>query len=291
SCDYSFTQRPRPIVGGEQDQHMSGASSNHPASSHEQQLGSPTPDPGGQADSTIASTQNMPVGPITENAWPIIPGYEILEPLGHGGMGVVYKAKQLSLDRLVAIKVIRPERLAHPDSVRRFRREAQSAAKLLHPHIVTVFDAGQIGDLHYCVMEYCDGQDLQRMIHGANPLGIPDGSELLRQAALGLQHAHERGLVHRDIKPANLIVQVSSHGAKTLKLLDLGLARFSQTEAEEDLLSSLTTPGLFMGTVDFVAPEQAENPKIADIRSDLYSLGCTFYFALTGQVPFPAETT
>jgi WD40 repeat protein len=209
-----------------------------------------------------------------------IPGYELLEVVGRGGLGVVYKARQLRLDRLVAIKVIRPEWLAHREAVRRFQREARAVARLAHPNIVGIHDAGQAGDWHYLVMEYIDGIDLGKLVARRGSLLVAQACDFIRQAACGLAHADEKGLIHRDIKPANLMV---SGGA--VKILDMGLARLcSPTSTGE---SGLSQEGTIIGTPDYIAPEQIDDPRRADIRADLYSLGCSFHFLLTGQVPFP----
>src|SRR5581483_7094027 len=136
---------------------------------------------------------------------PVLPGYEVLEPLGRGGMGEVYKARHLRLDRLVALKVIRADLLLDADAVRRFQREARAAAKLAHPNIVTVHDAAEFGGKHFLVMEYVEGTDLRQRVKEGGPLPVAQACAYVRQAALGLQHAHERGLVHRDIKPGNLL--------------------------------------------------------------------------------------
>jgi serine/threonine-protein kinase len=226
---------------------------------------------------------------------PAIAGYEILGVLGHGGMGIVYKARQLSRDRLVALKVIRKERLAHPEVVRRFRREAQAAARLSHPNIVAVYEFDQDGDTHYLAMEYVAGVTLQRLVHQSGPLPVAEACDFVRQAALGLQHASEQALVHRDIKPGNLMAVVPPGGPlwsrPLIKLLDMGVARLYRFgDFSEDSLSTLTRDGSVLGTPDYVAPEQLEDPHKADIRADLYSLGCTFYFLLSGQVPFPGGT-
>jgi len=226
---------------------------------------------------------------------PVIPGYEILEELGRGGMGVVYKARQLNLGRIVALKVIRRDRLAHPDTVRRFRREVQAVARLSHPHLVVVHHADQLGETHYFAMEYVDGVTLQRLVQDEGPLPVVTACEYIRQAAVGLQHAHERRLVHRDIKPANLMIvripestESSPKGRFQLKILDLGMAKLMQPlETEESVNSTLTEAGAVIGTLDYIAPEQARDPRTADIRADLYSLGCTFHYLLTGQVLFP----
>jgi serine/threonine protein kinase len=235
---------------------------------------------------------------------PEIPGYEVIEELGRGGMGVVYKARQLNLGRIVALKVIRRDRLAHADTVRRFRREVQAIARLSHPHLVVVHHADQLGDTHYFAMEFIDGVTLQRLVHEEGPLPVATACDYIRQAALGLQHAHERRLVHRDIKPANLMLSVVSrqssvaddHGPRTtdgglLKILDLGMARLLQPlDTEESISSTLTEAGAVIGTLDYIAPEQARDPRTADIRADLYSLGCTFHYLLTGQVLYPGGT-
>src|SRR5262249_31072649 len=137
---------------------------------------------------------------------PTLADFEILSELGRGGMGIVYKARQLSIDRVVALKVIRKDRLQQEESVRRFRREAQAAARLRHPNIVQVFDSDHTGDTHYLVMEFVDGITLERLVEKSGPLPIERACDFIRQAALGLQHAKERALVHRDIKPSNLMV-------------------------------------------------------------------------------------
>jgi len=231
---------------------------------------------------------------------PILPEYEILAKLGRGGMGVVYKARRRQDDRIVALKVIRKDRLQHEDAVRRFRREAQAMARLSHPNIVQVFTADQAGDLHYLVMEYIDGLNLDQLVAKQGPQPIPRTIDFLRQAALGLQHALERGLVHRDVKPSNLMVtpappppdqdQRAARYGCVVKLLDMSVARLLQWAGQPDSLSTLTQGGAVIGTADYVAPEQLEDPRRADIRSDLYSLGCSFYFILTGQVPFPGNS-
>src|SRR5262249_408698 len=151
--------------------------------------------------------------------------------------------------------------------------------------IVLALDADQIGGTHYLVMEYVEGAaDLARLVKTSGPLPVEQACEYIRQAALGLQHAHERGLVHRDIKPANLLLTAD---AKTVNILDMGLARLDHPPADGDRSSTLTAEGAVMGTPDYLAPEQALGAHTVDIRADLYSLGCTFYYLLTGRVPFP----
>ncbi len=222
--------------------------------------------------------------------FPVIPGYEILSEIGKGGMGVVYKAQQLSLQRTVALKVVTPPSSTDSDSLERMRREARITAHLSHPNIVTVFDAGVLDSTFYLAMEYVKGIDLHRLVEKIGPLSIDLVREYLRQAALGLRHAAEKGLVHRDIKPSNLMVTQPTDGSPgILKILDLGLARVQSSQSESEL-APLTQLGAFMGTPDYVAPEQAADPRTADARADLYSLGCTMYYLLTGQTPFGGAT-
>jgi WD40 repeat protein/tRNA A-37 threonylcarbamoyl transferase component Bud32 len=241
------------------------------------------------------STVTLPPGA----SLPTFAGYEILGELGRGGMGVVYKARQVGTQRLIALKVIRKERLTHPEAVRRFRRESQAAARLAHPNIVLVYESDQAGDTHYLAMEFVDGVTLQRLVEDHGPLPVAQACECIRQAALGLQHAHEQSLVHRDIKPSNLMLTAPPLaaagprpiGSGIVKILDMGVARLYQTgESLEESLTTLTQDGAVIGTPDYIAPEQLEDAHQADIRADLYSLGCTFYFLLTSRVPFPGGT-
>jgi serine/threonine protein kinase len=220
-------------------------------------------------------------------------------------MGVVYKSRQTASGRIVALKIIRKERLSHPESVRRFRRESQAAARLAHPNIVLVYESDQAGDLHYLSMEFVEGETLQRFVEQQGPLPIALACEWIRQAAQGLQHAHEQMLVHRDIKPSNLMLALphslvaekkndaalSAWQNSVLKILDMGVARLYQDGGSiEESLTTLTQDGAVVGTPDYIAPEQLEDAHQADIRADLYSLGCTFYYLLTGRVPFPGGT-
>jgi serine/threonine-protein kinase len=211
--------------------------------------------------------------------------YLLLERLGEGGMGQVFKARHRRLDRTVALKLIRKERLATPQAVQRFQREARAAARLSHPHIATLYDADEIGGTHFLSMEYIEGTDLSRLVKERGPLPAELACEYVRQAALGLQNAHEQGMVHRDVKPHNLLL-----GARTgvVKVLAMGLARLEQEE--DSATSPLTREGTVMGTPDYIAPEQALDSHTVDIRADVYSLGCTLYFLLTGRPPFPGGT-
>jgi WD40 repeat protein len=193
------------------------------------------------------------------------------------------------MGRVVALKVIRKEKLRSPEAVRRFYQEVQAAGQLHHPNIVLAFDAGRAGNTHFLSMEYVDGRDLAEAVKEGGPLPVAQACDYIRQAAVGLQHAHERGLVHRDIKPHNLLV-TAANGPRggIVKILDMGLARLNQTLTDRE--RAVTRTGAVIGTPDFLAPEQALDSRAADIRSDLYSLGCSLYFLLAGRAPFHAES-
>jgi serine/threonine-protein kinase len=216
----------------------------------------------------------------------LLGSYVILERLGEGGMGQVFKARHQKMGRIVALKLIRKDRLTKPDAIRRFEREIRAAAQLSHPNVVTAHDAAQVGDTHFFVMEYVEGIDLAKLVKDTGPLPVEQACAYIRQAALGLEHAHEKGLVHRDIKPSNLLLAVKEG---TVKVLDMGVARMLRSPETDDT-ASLTEDGLLVGTPDYEAPEQARQSNQVDIRADLYSLGCTLYFLLTGRPPFPGGT-
>jgi tRNA A-37 threonylcarbamoyl transferase component Bud32 len=211
------------------------------------------------------------------------PRYRILRELGRGGMGVVYQARQTVMDREVVIKVINKALLEQPGALERFQREVRAAAKLAHPNIVTAYDAEQAGDLHMLVMEFVPGQSLAEFLQSKGPLPVAQACSFIRQAALGLQHALERGMVHRDIKPQNLMLTPKGQ----VKTLDFGLAKLA---SERGTSSGLTAANAYMGTPDYSAPEQATDARSADIRADIYSLGCTLYCLLAGRPPFREET-
>ncbi len=225
-------------------------------------------------------------------AFPNIPDFHVESEIGRGGMGIVYRAKQLSTGNIVAVKVIRKDRLQHDEAVRRFRREAQAAARLDHPNIVRVFDSDHSGDVHYLLMEYVPGITLERYVADRGPLPIPLACASMRQVASGLEHAHRQGIIHRDIKPSNLMISPALGDAPAqVKVLDMGVARLLQPEGlAAESGSFLTMSGVVLGTADYVSPEQLDEPHRADLRADLYSLGCTFYFLLAGDVPFPGGT-
>ncbi|MBW3598056.1 MAG: serine/threonine protein kinase, partial [Planctomycetes bacterium] len=212
------------------------------------------------------------------------PRYRIVEMLGRGGMGCVFKAEHRLMHRAVALKVINPQFVLESDAVERFHREIQAAARLSHPNIVTAYDAEEAGDAHFFVMEFVEGQDLAEVVRQRGRLRVAQACEYVRQAALGLAHAHERGMIHRDIKPQNMMLMADGK----VKLLDFGLASFASEAAERN---GLTAAGCLMGTPDYLAPEQARDAHSADIRADIYSLGCTLYYLLAGQVPFPGGST
>ena len=196
------------------------------------------------------------------------------------------------MNRIVAFKLIRKDLLADREVVGRFHREIQLVSSLTHPNVVHAYDAGPMGDNYFLAMEYVEGIDLARLVRQQGPLPVERACDFIRQAALGLQHIHERGLVHRDIKPSNLLVAQGSGlpPGGVVKILDLGLARLHRP-ANGELTRDLTTHNpVTMGTLDYMAPEQALDFHEADIRADIYSLGCTFYFLLTARPPFPDGT-
>jgi serine/threonine protein kinase len=214
--------------------------------------------------------------------------YRIVRLLGEGGMGSVYEAEHRVMQRPVAVKVIKSALTSRPAAVERFRREVRAAARLVHPNIVTTYDAEDAGNTLFLVMEYVEGISLARLIGEKGPLPVAVACDYVRQAALGLQHAHERGMVHRDVKPDNLILSASpvASTAGVVKVLDFGLAALLAERGD-----GLTETNVVMGTPDYMAPEQAEDSGRADIRADVYSLGCTFYYLLTGKVPYPGTTS
>jgi serine/threonine protein kinase len=209
--------------------------------------------------------------------------YRFVRELGRGGMGVVYQAEQTVMGRTVAVKVINPSVLEHPAALPRFQAEVRAAAKLNHDNIVRAYDAEQVSDMHLLVMEFVEGTSLTELVAKKGLLPIAHACHYIRQAALGLQHAFEQGMVHRDIKPQNLMVNARGQ----VKVLDFGLARM---RSERNQGGGLTQADAFMGTPEYVSPEQATDARSADTRADIYSLGCTLFFLLTGRPPFQGDT-
>ncbi len=205
--------------------------------------------------------------------------YQLLARLGRGGMGTVYKARHLRLKRLVAVKVISQRRLPDPQAVARFHREMEAVGRLNHPNIVQATDAGEAAGQHFLAMEFVEGRNLAQLVRSGGPLPVADACEIARQAAVGLEHAHAHGLVHRDVKPSNLMLTCDG----MVKVLDLGLARLLDSPGDE---VEATGSEQILGSPDFMAPEQVQDSRQVDARTDLYSLGCTLYFLLTGRPPF-----
>ena len=233
----------------------------------------------------------------------VIGSYCIRDRLGEGGVGEVYKAWDVCKNRHVALKVLRQDLRSEPDAVRQFERELQAVTRLSHPNIVRTFDANRIGNTHYFAMEFVEGTDLGKVVQLSGPLPIAEACDYIRQVASGLQYAHTMGLVHRDIKPANLFlitppgydqpapgVTWKRPADPVIKILDWGLARLQGAAEGPEHVSAGTEEGMLVGTADYIAPEQAHDPRLVDIRADIYSLGCTFYFLLTGQPPFPGSS-
>jgi|GEM_PF-3160343 len=223
--------------------------------------------------------------------------YRLLDRLGSGGMGHVYKAEHTVMKRVVALKVVAGHLVRDAGAAARFHHEVELAARLSHPNIITCYDAAEANGLHFLVMEYVEGIDLSLRVKQTGPLPVIEACEYVRQAALGLQHAHEHGLVHCDIKPANLLVRNKAKSSECplapplVKILDFGLARLAGSpSASMPIVNPSGEDVSFAGTPDYIAPEQARDCQAADIRSDLYSLGCSFYYLLTGQAPFPGGT-
>ncbi len=214
-------------------------------------------------------------------------GYIIEDLVGEGGMGRVYRARHILMGRIVALKVVKKERLKTAQALLRFYQEVHVAAQLSHPNVVLAYDAEQSEENLYLAMEFVEGSDLTKLVRKFGPMSIHQACDALRQAALGLQHAHEQGLVHRDIKPNNLLYTPRGQ----VKLADMGLAMLTQKpEVGETGDNRLTQAGYVIGTPDFLAPEQAKNPMTVDIRADIYSLGCTLFFLLTGRAPYEGNS-
>jgi serine/threonine-protein kinase len=205
--------------------------------------------------------------------------YRLLRPLGRGGMGVVYLGEHHVMKRLMALKILPPEATKDKRRIERFKSEARACAQLDHPNIVRAYDFAEAGEKLYIVMEYVDGIDLHYAVQRDGVMSAADAIDVLTQATRGLAHAHERGILHRDIKPSNLLLRTDG----VIKVSDLGLARIGWTDGDQEQQR-------LMGTVDFLAPEQAINSAAVDTRGDIYALGCTFYYLLTGRPPYEGTT-
>jgi hypothetical protein len=225
-----------------------------------------------------------------QSAGLVLGSYKVLEKLGEGGMGIVTKAQHQHTKQIVALKVLHPRVTQSPDVVKRFRREVEAISRLDHPNIVAAHEASEQGGAYYFVMELIEGKDLAQLLKEQGVLALSKAVDCILQTARGLAHAHHNGIVHRDIKPSNLLLDNNG----TIKILDMGLVRFIDTERPDGLTvatDGLTRTGDIMGSFDYIAPEQALDAKRADHRADIYSLGCTLYFLLTGRPLYGGETT
>jgi serine/threonine protein kinase len=239
--------------------------------------------------------------------------YQVLDRLGEGGISEVFKAWDTLRGRVVALKVLRQHLARKTDAIRQFQRELQAVTRLSHPNIIKTFDANQVGALHYFAMEFVEGMDLDHFVQHVGPLPMEQACDFVRQVSQGLQHAHQLGLVHRDVKPANLFLihpplpegegdPLAGPPRRGLdpvvKIIDWGLARLMRGPGEAAADGETGGPehereaekGMLIGTADYIAPEQAHDASIVDTRADIYSLGCTFYYLLTGRPPFPGPS-
>ena len=242
-------------------------------------LGSEPAAPGATININPLAAQAAPatrVAPDSAQLAAQFPRLEIIELLGMGGMGMVYKARQPRLDRIVALKILPVESQQHPSFAERFGREAKALAKLNHPGIVNIYDFGQTSQYYYFVMEYVDGMNLRHLLHN-QPLEPRQALELVTQICIALQYAHDEGVVHRDIKPENILLNKKGQ----VKIADFGLAKLLGTAPD----TALTMSQASMGTLNYMAPEQRQNAQSVDHRADIYSLGVVFYEMLTGEVP------
>jgi formylglycine-generating enzyme required for sulfatase activity/serine/threonine protein kinase len=244
------------------------------------------------ADADAVATQLVEMGKLTPFqsrqllsgvGTPLVLGdYVLLDKLGSGGMGQVFKAQHRHMKRLVAVKLMLPDQVKDEGSVRRFRREVEASARLEHPNIVAAFDSRLEGDVFYLVMQYVEGADLHSVVRERGAIEVERAVDYVLQAARGLSYAHSQGVVHRDVKPSNLLLD--KHGV--VKVLDVGLARLDGASSIE----GLTGTSEIMGTVDFMSPEQSSDAHDVDVRSDIYSLGCTLWFLLTGRPTYDGDT-
>jgi len=216
----------------------------------------------------------------------VLEKYRLLGPVGKGGMGHVFQARDETSGAIVAVKVMARKLTVNQTLVNRFRREIRASSLLKSPNIVRTLDAGRVGKVDFMVMEFVNGDQLDHISSRISSIPVSIACDMIRQAAIGLQHAHAQKMVHRDIKPGNLIINWSPDGKGTVKIMDMGLVRLND-EGEEE--TSVTRAGQVMGTPDYMSPEQGWDTATVDARSDLYSLGCTFFRLITGRVPFPGD--
>jgi serine/threonine protein kinase len=241
----------------------------------------PAPDSGDESPTIISLNRSRTPSEPAENLQGKKLGhFELIEPIGVGGMAAVIRAHDLQLGRVVALKILPPEMAVDPENISRFKQEARAAAKLDHENIARVYFCGEDQGLHFIAFEYVEGDNLRSLMARGGPLRPDQAVRYMLQIAAGLAHASSRGVVHRDIKPSNIIITPEGRA----KIVDMGLARST------DVHGGVTQSGVTLGTFDYISPEQAIEPRAADIRSDIYSLGCTFYHLLTGQPPVPDGT-
>ncbi|NNF42656.1 MAG: protein kinase [Phycisphaerales bacterium] len=237
----------------------------------------PTIPPGASGPSGSSGSRPPRPAPPSAAIDALFPQLDVLEVIGQGGMGVVYKARQTGLDRVVALKVLPPDAASDAGFAERFSREARAMASLQHPNIVVVHDSGQMGDVYYLIMEYIDGTNLRAIMDGER---VPPAKalEIVSAVCDALQYAHEEGVVHRDIKPENILIDQRGR----IKITDFGLAKLLEGNART---FTLTAPQQIMGTMHYMAPEQVEQPLTVDHRADIYALGVVIYELLTGELP------
>jgi len=275
---------------GEQAEEATALPDAGPAEAHRSKARAGTR--GGAGDLTNAG-EKPPAARRPADRPAILAGYQIVRQLGQGGMGTVYLARQTQPDRHVALKVLNPQWAGNPSFLARFTREACAAAQLVHPHIVQIYDIGAEGDIYYFSMEYAQGQSLGDLLQENGRLDPEVAAGYILQAARGLKHAHEQGMVHRDIKPDNLLLDAQG----IVKVADLGLVKMPNPAGDEQLSvlvalagTHVTGVGVAMGTPAYMAPEQGRNAATVDQRADIYSLGCTLYVLLTGRPPFEGNS-
>ncbi len=285
-----LAERDSAVIGPEPTKTFSGPSSHAESARHSDPSSEATflssPEAGDGASPKLTVRDGRMATPTDEE---LVPGfqlgaYRIVRRLGQGGMGSVFLAEHIRMERLVALKTLASDMTRDPQALKRFHREVKAAAKLSHPNIVTAYDADEAQGLQMLIMEYVEGTDLSVRVKRDGTMSVQEALDCLLQSARGLEFAHSKGVVHRDIKPANLLMDRDG----VVKVLDMGLARIG--EVDESATAGLTTAGTIMGTAEFMAPEQALDTRTAGTQADIYSLGCTLYFLLTGHAPYTGDT-